>query len=74
MIETLTKQVLSLSVEEKIKLADKILENLNPSINNDIESDWIKESNNRFKNYLNGKTVCIDGEEFIGNLKKKYEL
>jgi len=71
---TITRQVynetIDLPINEKICLVDKLLTDISP-IDPIIEKDWILESENRLKEYRNGKVKSISGEEVFNKIKKK---
>jgi putative addiction module component (TIGR02574 family) len=65
MTKQLLSEVLSLPVEDRVELADIILQSLNSAINPEIEKAWIKEAEERFEAYKKGEIKTIDGNDFI---------
>ena len=72
--ETLTREILTLLPEDRIRLADMILQSLNPDVSPDIEKKWIEESQRRFEGYSRGEIPAFDVSDCIHDLKKKYEV
>ena len=70
----LAKQVydktIDLPIDEKIHLVDKILADISP-IDPIIEKAWILESENRLKEYRDGKVKSISGNLVFDKIKKK---
>ena len=58
-MQTITKQVYN----EKICLVNKLIDPI-------IEKEWILESENRLKEYRNGKVKSISGEDVFNKIKK----
>ena len=62
------KEVLNLNPEDKIHLAEMILDSLDKT-DSDIEKRWVKESENRYAAYKQNKISGIP----LSDIKKRYE-
>ncbi len=69
---TLTDEVLSLPVEMRIQLVDKLLESLNPPTPKEVEEAWAKEIERRIAEDERGEAKMIPGEEVMAELRRKY--
>lgn len=67
--EKLAKEAESLKPVDKIKLVDSILSNLD-KCDPEIEKNWIKEAEVRYKAYKDGKLEAIDWESIRRDLEK----
>jgi hypothetical protein len=71
MTKQLLSEILSLPVEDRIELADILLQSLNSTIDPEIEKSWIKESEKKFDAYKKDEIDAIDGGDFISALRKR---
>jgi putative addiction module component (TIGR02574 family) len=63
------KEVLSLESRDKIYLIEVLLSSLiNPDM--EIEKNWVKESEARYKSYKDGKSRLISLEEFENRMSR----
>lgn len=58
--------------EERAQLAESLLHSLDP-IAPDIDSAWMRESQDRFDAFRRGELEVVDGDQFMRDLKKKTE-
>jgi len=72
MIKTdeLSLEAVSLPVETRIMLVNKLLESLNPS-KNDIDELWAKEAEGRVSDISAGRENTIPGEEVFKEIREK---
>ena len=72
MIKTdeLISEAISLPVEARILLVNKLLESLNPP-NKEIDELWAKEAEKRVEDIRTGKVKTIPGEEVFKKIRKK---
>ena len=72
MIKTdeLISEAISLPVEVRTLLVNKLLESLNPP-NKEIDELWAEEAEKRVKDIRTGKVKTIPGEEVFKKIRKK---
>jgi len=72
MIKTneLIYEVMSLPVEVRTVLVNKLLESLNPP-NKEIDKLWAKEAEKRVEDIRTGKVKTIPGEEVFEKIRRK---
>ena len=73
MIKTdeLSLEAVSLPVETRIMLVNKLLESLNPS-KKEIDELWATEAEERIADIRTGKEKTISGEEVFKEIREKY--
>ncbi len=73
MIKTdeLISEAVSLPVETRILLVNKLLESLNPS-KKEIDELWAKEAEGRVADIRDGMEKTIPGEEVFKEIREKY--
>lgn len=73
MIKTddLISEAVSLPVETRIMLVNKLLESLNPT-RKEIDELWAKEAEERISDIRTGKEKTIPGEEVFKEIREKY--
>ena len=69
--DELIKEVISLPVDIRVRLIDKLLKSLNPSQEH-IDKIWVTEAEKRVSEIKNGKVETISGEEVFKKIKNKY--
>lgn len=60
-----------LTVQEKAALAHQLIEDLDASIDPDVEQVWIAESQRRYQAYLRGELHSIPGDEAMANARNR---
>ncbi len=72
MIKTneLISEAISLPVEVRTLLVNKLLESLNPT-KNEIDELWAKEAEKRVEDIKTGKIKTIPGEEVFKKIREK---
>lgn len=65
----LIKEAISLPVEIRAQIIDKLLESLNPS-QKEIDKLWAKEAEKRVEEIQSGKVKTIPGEEVFKKIIK----
>ncbi|MBC8322026.1 MAG: addiction module protein [Candidatus Marinimicrobia bacterium] len=68
----LTKEVSSLPIEQRLKLADIILESINPP-NHDIEKEWIRVAKSRLVEIQSGKVDTIPMKQVMQKLENLFK-
>jgi len=69
--DELISEAVSLPVEKRILLVNKLLESLNPS-KKEIDEVWAKEAEGRVSDIMAGKEKTIPGEEVFKEVREKY--
>ena len=67
--EELVEEAVSLPVEIRAQIIDKLLESLNPS-QKEIDKLWAKEAEKRVEEIQSGKVKTIPGEEVFRKILK----
>jgi putative addiction module component (TIGR02574 family) len=62
-LNELTDQALSLSIEERAILAQRLWESIEGFIDTETEKAWLEESDRRWKDIKEGKVKCIPAEK-----------
>jgi len=70
-ITDLTEKVLSLPVEERIKIADSVYKSLN-SFESEIDGVWARVAHTRAIEIDNGICIPVSGSEVLRDLKDRY--
>ena len=63
---------LSLPVEARVRLVDRLLESLNLPTRTEVEEAWAKEVEHRMSQVERGEVQLIPGEEVFAELRRKY--
>jgi putative addiction module component (TIGR02574 family) len=67
----LADQVLSLPCEDRIYLADRLLESLNAPSREDIDRLWAEEAERRIDELDSGKVEAIPGEQVFAEIRQR---
>jgi len=67
----LIKEIESLPVDERIRIADSVLKTLNP-VDQDLENQWIAEAETRLSDLKSGKVSPIPGDEVFERIQKRF--
>jgi len=63
---------LSLPVEARVRLVDRLLESLNLPTRTEVEEAWAEEVERRISQVEKGEVKLVPGEEVFGRLRRKY--
>lgn len=69
--EDLIAEISALPVEERVSIADKILQTLNTP-DKEIEQKWLKVANSRLKELKTGKEKGRPGKDVFKNIQERY--
>jgi Putative addiction module component len=64
-VEKLTEAVPSLSSDARALLVDRLVESLDPLIDDDVRASWVKESMHRLDEVRSGKLKTIPADQVI---------
>ena len=67
----LTDELLSLPCEDRIYLADRLLESLNAPTRADIEQAWAEEAERRIEEIESGNVDTIPGEQVFREIRER---
>ncbi len=71
--EKLLRDVLSLPVDQRTVLVDKLLESLNVPIKKEIEQAWAEEAEKRVDEINSGKVQTIPGDKVFQKIRDRYQ-
>ena len=71
--EKLLRDALSLPLDLRTELVDKLLESLNVPIKEDIEQAWAEEAEKRLEEIESGKVETIPGDEVFKKIRDRYQ-
>ncbi|MFV0337145.1 MAG: addiction module protein [Chthoniobacterales bacterium] len=71
-IEDIVEEALTLPDEERVLLADRLVESLNPAEDDCIRELWVKEAQGRLQELRSGIVKGISGNEAMSELRQKY--
>ena len=69
--DQLEKQARLLSVEERAKLAHTLIEELDASVDSNLEELWIAEAQRRYQAYLSGEIGSRSGDEVMASVRSR---
>ena len=69
--EKLEKEVRALSFREKAALTRMLVEDLDPTVDENVEEMWIEEAQRRYEAYRAGNLKAVLGEEAIRRARKR---
>lgn len=64
--------VLSLPADQRMNLADRILESLNSPVDPEFDALWAIEAEHRVKEIESGEAKLISGEVVFASIRQKY--
>jgi hypothetical protein len=67
----LIEEIESLSVEDRVLVADSVLKSLNP-VDEGIEKKWIMVAEKRLRELKSGRVTGISGEEVFEKIQRLY--
>ena len=67
------EQVLLLPAEQRVQLAERLLESLNTPMEPAIEAAWAAEAETRRKAVLSGEAGALSMEEVVSRLRARHE-
>ena len=68
--EDLFDEAISLPVEKRTLLVDKLLQSLNPALS-DIDKLWAEEAEKRLKEITEGSVKTIPGDEVFSKIRER---
>jgi len=71
LFDELEKQARLLTPQEKATLARILIEELDPSADNQVEQLWIAEAQRRYDSYLQGELKSLPGDEVMSRARSR---
>ena len=71
-LEQLTTDALSLSPEERIQLAERLWESVDPSDDVPLSEAWMTEIQRRRQEIMDGTVETIPAEEFFAEMRRRF--
>lgn len=69
--EKLEREVRALSSREKAALTQMLIEDLDPTVDENVEEMWIEEAQRRYEAYRAGNIKAVPGNEAIRRARKR---
>ncbi len=69
--EDIQRQVKTLPPNEKAALARLLIEELDQSVDGDVEQLWIDEAQRRYDSYLRGEIKAHEGDEVMSRARER---
>jgi putative addiction module component (TIGR02574 family) len=70
-VRALIDEVVSLPLEEQAKMADALLESMNPR-DEEASTAWIELARHRLAELRSGKVASVPGETVFGRIRERY--
>jgi len=71
LFDELEKQARTLTAREKALLARILIEELDPSLDTDVEQLWIAEAQRRYQAFLSGELETLPGDEVMARARSR---
>ena len=71
LFDELEKQTRLLTPQEKATLARILIEELDPSVDSQVEQIWIAEAQRRYQAYLKGQIESLPGDEVMSRARNR---
>ena len=71
LFDEVQRQAQRLTAQEKAALAHLLIEDLDSSLDADVEQAWIVESKRRYEAYLKGEVQSVPGDEAMANARNR---
>jgi Putative addiction module component len=71
LFDELEKQTRLLTPQEKATLARILIEELDPSVDSEVEQIWIVEAQRRYQAYLKGEIESLSGDEVMSRARNR---
>ena len=69
--DDIEKQARSLPMKEKAAVARVLIEDLDMSVDKDVERLWIEEAQSRYQAYLKGELEALPGEDVMKRARER---
>lgn len=69
--DDIEKQARSLPLKEKAALARLLIEDLDQTVDEDVERLWLEEAQRRYEAYLKGELDALPGEDVMKRARER---
>jgi putative addiction module component (TIGR02574 family) len=73
LLDDLQKQARGLTPREKVTLARMLIEQLDPSLDVEVEELWIAEAQRRYQAFLNGELQALPGDDVMTRARNRLQ-
>ncbi|MGH9927619.1 MAG: addiction module protein [Pyrinomonadaceae bacterium] len=73
LLDDLEKQARALTPQEKATLARILIEELDPSLDAEVEELWIAEAQRRYQAFLDGELEDLPGDEVMSRARSRLQ-
>ena len=73
LLEKIEHDALSLSIQERAFLADRLLSSLDKQAPNNIDDVWLDELERRYQEYKNGKRPGVSAQEVFAETDQMFK-
>lgn len=70
--DELIDEVISLPVEERAKLVDRLLQSLNSLGESDVTAAWVELAQRRLRELQSGAVQAVPGEQVFASIRQRY--
>ena len=70
--EKLVKETLSLPIDMRTVLVDRLIESLNVPTQKEVDRLWAEEAERRIEEISSGKVSTIPGDQVFGDIRKRF--
>lgn len=67
----LTNQILTLAVDERVILAQKVWDSVSDFVDPDVEQAWLEVADQRWRDIQEGKVQCVPAEKVFADIRAK---
>lgn len=71
LFDELQKQARTLTPKEKAALARMLIDELDATVDSDVEELWVEEAHRRYDAYLRGESHAIPGDEAMARARNR---
>jgi putative addiction module component (TIGR02574 family) len=73
LLDDLERQARALTPREKATLARILIEELDPSLDAEVEELWIAEAQRRYEAFRNGELEALPGDEVMSRARRRLQ-
>lgn len=70
-LSELTNKVLSLPIDDRTVLAQRLWESIEGFVDTDVEAEWLKVAEQRWRDIEEGRVQCIPAEEAMTTARSR---
>ena len=73
LLDDLERQARALTPREKATLARILIEELDPSLDSEVEELWITEAQRRYEAFLSGELEALPGDDVMARARSRLQ-